>query len=754
MLQPQTSNSSRDHQLVARQDLTPSVAILNLKVDKKEIEPGESMTLSFTIANQSTIVDSFWVSIIGIPSKWVKQEPVSDEPIRLEQQQKQDVKIIITPPREPESRPGKYLIKIQAVGDKAPAQVDIVSGELTVKEFYEFSCDLHSLQPRGVAQGIFEVAITNGSNTDLPIKIEAREVGRQSRRKCDYEFQPRRQVTIPAGQSRVINLIVQAKAWPVAETLTHDFVITTTCSNIEQKVEVEGSWEQSPPIFKLTLLPQRRESVGQGDFTVQVSNQSEVDLTLALAGQDEEQGCRYIFDSTEILVPAVSNEEIELTVRPATRLRRRDPKSYRFTITAQSVEVPNVRQTRDGEWIQLPSTFKWISVWRLLLTLLGVLIAIVVGLYFLLKPPPLVIKYFDASPAKVVLGDNQQIGITWWSGYQSVGLMTEIAQYIRGGVTRVIGGDSNEPANEEGAIVRWLRNKTEVRILVDQPEITPTEILTTTIRGTAVVTVTASSKIRIIVSNSEETVSTVIPIEVQTPTPTATPTLPPTPTPSPTVTPTNTPTPSPPSGTANKDLTMRVGPGEEYEAIGTLPTGQSVDLRGRNPENTWWQINTPDGKIAWIPSDPASITPSDADTVPVVQVATPTPTLTASPTPTATPTPFYYFEARLLQIQKNGSELLKCVELNWYVENVDQVYLGGLLDRSNFIEAEDDPTLLRVIGHGGHQDCYDDPSDDEIHDYRLQVVHKDGSICTLKRIFSEDEDLFENREEGNCEWAR
>lgn len=123
-------------------------------------------------------------------------------------------------------------------------------------------------------------------------------------------------------------------------------------------------------------------------------------------------------------------------------------------------------------------------------------------------------------------------------------------------------------------------------------------------------------------------------------------------------------------------------------------------------------------------------------------------------TPTATPPPFYYFEARLLQIKKNGSELLKCVELNWYVENVDQVYLAGLLDRSNFIEAENNSALLQVIGHGGHQDCYDDPSDDEIHDYELHVVQKDGSMCIFKRIFSKDEDLFENRKEGNCEWAR
>lgn len=107
-----------------------------------------------------------------------------------------------------------------------------------------------------------------------------------------------------------------------------------------------------------------------------------------------------------------------------------------------------------------------------------------------------------------------------------------------------------------------------------------------------------------------------------------------------------------------------------------------------------------------------------------------------------------------MQIQKNGAELLKCVELNWYAENVDQIYLGGLLDRSNFIEAENNPTLFRVIGHGGHQDCYDDPSDDEFHDYELHVVHKGGSVCILRRIFSEDEDLFESREEGNCEWAK
>lgn len=111
-------------------------------------------------------------------------------------------------------------------------------------------------------------------------------------------------------------------------------------------------------------------------------------------------------------------------------------------------------------------------------------------------------------------------------------------------------------------------------------------------------------------------------------------TLEPTETSTPVVVTPDTPVPSGASVTVDVNLNVRTGPGTNYDRIGWLAAGTTVDITGRTANGTWWQIpyrDAPDGK-AWISAGYGSA--SNTEGVPVVE-APPTPTPSA---PTATPT--------------------------------------------------------------------------------------------------------------------
>jgi hypothetical protein len=109
-----------------------------------------------------------------------------------------------------------------------------------------------------------------------------------------------------------------------------------------------------------------------------------------------------------------------------------------------------------------------------------------------------------------------------------------------------------------------------------------------------------------------------------------------------------TPAPSGPSITVDTNLNVRTGPGTNYDRVGVLQEGTTVDIIGRNASSSWWQIPFADGPggKGWIADGYG--TTSNTEGVPVV-AAPPAPTPaapTAPPTseaPPATATPAFQF---------------------------------------------------------------------------------------------------------------
>jgi hypothetical protein len=143
------------------------------------------------------------------------------------------------------------------------------------------------------------------------------------------------------------------------------------------------------------------------------------------------------------------------------------------------------------------------------------------------------------------------------------------------------------------------------------------------------------------------------------PTPTSVLVTPDTPTPAPDATteappatespaPDETPVPGGASVTVDVNLNVRNGPGTNYDRIGVLSAGTTVEIIGRVASSTWWQIpfsDAPGGK-GWISAGYG--TASNTEAVPVVEAPpAPSPAApTAAPPPEAPPpeaTPAYQF---------------------------------------------------------------------------------------------------------------
>ncbi|MBI1880195.1 MAG: FHA domain-containing protein [Chloroflexi bacterium] len=193
---------------------------------------------------------------------------------------------------------------------------------------------------------------------------------------------------------------------------------------------------------------------------------------------------------------------------------------------------------------------------------------------------------------------------------------------------------------------------------------------------------------------------------------------------------TPTPTvPSSPSLTTKTDLNVRSGPGIQYDLLGLLPAGVTVEIIGRDETREWWQIRfspAADG-IGWVAADPAFSTTANVDNVPIAQAPptptgtptntpvpptntptittippTPTPTDTPTPTPTATGLPTT-IDFNVTPTQIRGGE---CVNISWNVTGVREVYF------------EDQ-------GVGGSANITDCPK--ETKTYNFRVIRLDGS---------------------------
>ncbi|NPA91266.1 MAG: SH3 domain-containing protein [Chloroflexi bacterium] len=176
-------------------------------------------------------------------------------------------------------------------------------------------------------------------------------------------------------------------------------------------------------------------------------------------------------------------------------------------------------------------------------------------------------------------------------------------------------------------------------------------------------------------------------------TPTSTP-VPPTETP----TPTWTPTPRPEVVVQTQRLNVRAGPNILHPRVGQVKQGDVLEVIGKNPSGSWWQVRLANGTIGWVYAKLVSEQGPTGDVQVAQNIPTPppTPTWTPTPRPTPTPTPSYvYNKAVLYNCEPNAG----ITEVHGTVYYNHQPHNGALVV---FSTRPDGPWVTKPVISGPH----------------------------------------------------
>ena len=163
-------------------------------------------------------------------------------------------------------------------------------------------------------------------------------------------------VELYENENHKVELVIKPPRLPSSRAMT--WPLTIKVSDSSSKVtEVEGALTIAPYYeFSPNLRPQRQSGATHGFFEVQINNHGNFDLTVQLEAQDPDDACRYIFAPPQVTIQPGQERTVALTVQPKRAQRRKNAKTYFFTITVQPVDMLELTCRVQGQWEQNPQT--------------------------------------------------------------------------------------------------------------------------------------------------------------------------------------------------------------------------------------------------------------------------------------------------------------------------------------------------------------------------------------------------------------
>ena len=197
-----------------RMEAGEEAILVNTISAETDVSVDQNAIFELEVVNAGPIVASFFVTLEGIPSDWVK---IWGDAFNLNEGARSTVTIQVTPPREPTSTAGIHDIIIRVSSPNYPEHDFIAPFELNIQPYYEFI--LGNISPKHQRirwrkrSGTANLPIKNRSNntTDFIVSALDDENG------CSFDFQV----------SENLQLSRQATvAIPAGEDLTLPFDIT------------------------------------------------------------------------------------------------------------------------------------------------------------------------------------------------------------------------------------------------------------------------------------------------------------------------------------------------------------------------------------------------------------------------------------------------------------------------------------------------------------------------------------------------
>jgi len=191
---------------------------LMLDEPQQLVAPGARLQLALLIENVGSDETTYVISTGGMEREWVK---LSLREVRLGPGEQAEIMITIQPPRNPQTRPGRYPLTVRVAMKDDPNRALEAVREIDVVGYSALAMVVQG----GRQNGLYHLAVQNQGNTPTAIQLG----GYNRERLLSYHFQPSRlqlapgetqQVTLrvrprggrPFGQSRQVEFAVVARS--------------------------------------------------------------------------------------------------------------------------------------------------------------------------------------------------------------------------------------------------------------------------------------------------------------------------------------------------------------------------------------------------------------------------------------------------------------------------------------------------------------------------------------------------------------
>lgn len=161
---------------------------------------GQATTATVVVQNRGAVVDQLTISVVDLPASWVR---ISRPTISLVAGARDEVTIVIQPPRSPESTAGEHPFSVAVVSGENGREVRVL-GTCTILPFDGFTA---SLQQQG---GGYQVAIENQGNATMTYALSVTSDADNITSKLDRDS-----VELAPGGTIAIPLEVAAKGRPL-----------------------------------------------------------------------------------------------------------------------------------------------------------------------------------------------------------------------------------------------------------------------------------------------------------------------------------------------------------------------------------------------------------------------------------------------------------------------------------------------------------------------------------------------------------
>jgi hypothetical protein len=215
-------------------DVTDEYIIAELSERSWTIDVEQTVSFIVKLTNGSPIVAVLTVDVEGVDESWLEIAP---RQIELVPRQSYEVRVSITPPRQPSSRAGVHYPTVVVTSPEHPQRVSQTSTVLTINPYYDFMVGElapkeQSLSSRD-AFGEALVHIANKGNCPANFRVEATDDARG----CTYEFVqetngvkalvPQAELFLPPEETFAVPMRITPKSRPfILRRKRHSFTVT------------------------------------------------------------------------------------------------------------------------------------------------------------------------------------------------------------------------------------------------------------------------------------------------------------------------------------------------------------------------------------------------------------------------------------------------------------------------------------------------------------------------------------------------